>query len=317
MALAVGADSRNAVSSQKNTRFREGWCGTPASSTEGAKHPRSAKQGALKTDADSFGTSFLEGRTALGVFVASRVLLAAGIGLLVIFAIRSAISFTTPPPPVEHYEGVAMENTDPGNQFLFNGGLMELDVGESDMEVDDLITELTQDCETASLDVKQSDEGAIISCRPKMTTMDTTHEELLRELPSVAWVQKGVNGKNNYMKLSPKEHISIDSLVPGEGDAPGFDIEHLRRFPGMDRWMSFSDPSGNYRSVFYGRGSGTPQSTLLWLQAALADSGWTIVEKELAGDGAHVFATGHGQLIMIRLSPGCSEVCASIMATVL
>ncbi len=36
------------------------WCGTPATSTEGAKHPCSAKQGALKTDANSLGTSFLE-----------------------------------------------------------------------------------------------------------------------------------------------------------------------------------------------------------------------------------------------------------------
>ncbi len=37
------------------------WSETPANSTEGAKHPGSAKQGALKTDANSFGTSFLEG----------------------------------------------------------------------------------------------------------------------------------------------------------------------------------------------------------------------------------------------------------------
>ncbi len=36
------------------------WCGTPENSTEGAKHPRSAKQGALKTDANSFGTGFLQ-----------------------------------------------------------------------------------------------------------------------------------------------------------------------------------------------------------------------------------------------------------------
>ncbi len=35
------------------------WCGTPVNSTEGAKHLRSAKQGALNTGANSFGTSFL------------------------------------------------------------------------------------------------------------------------------------------------------------------------------------------------------------------------------------------------------------------
>ncbi len=37
-----------------------GWCETPANSTKGAKQPRSAKQSALKTDASSFGTSFLD-----------------------------------------------------------------------------------------------------------------------------------------------------------------------------------------------------------------------------------------------------------------
>ncbi len=36
------------------------WCRTADQSAEGAKHPRSAKQGALKTGANSFGTSFLE-----------------------------------------------------------------------------------------------------------------------------------------------------------------------------------------------------------------------------------------------------------------
>ncbi len=42
-----------------NSRFLKRWCETPANSTEGAKYPCSAKQGALKTDANSFGTSFL------------------------------------------------------------------------------------------------------------------------------------------------------------------------------------------------------------------------------------------------------------------
>ncbi len=45
------------------TRTVGSWCETPANSTEGAKHPRSSKQGALKTDANSFGTSFLESWT--------------------------------------------------------------------------------------------------------------------------------------------------------------------------------------------------------------------------------------------------------------
>ncbi len=42
-----------------STRFLGVWCRTPDRSTEGAKHPRSAKQDALKTGANSFGTSFL------------------------------------------------------------------------------------------------------------------------------------------------------------------------------------------------------------------------------------------------------------------
>ncbi len=43
-----------------NTRFLGEWCGTPVHSTKGAKHPCSAKQGTLKTDANSFGTSVLK-----------------------------------------------------------------------------------------------------------------------------------------------------------------------------------------------------------------------------------------------------------------
>ncbi len=47
------------------TSFLEDWCGPPATSTDGAKHPRSAQQGALKTDANSFGTSFLNVKVEL------------------------------------------------------------------------------------------------------------------------------------------------------------------------------------------------------------------------------------------------------------
>ncbi len=43
------------------------WCRTPDHSAEGAKHPRSAKQGALKTDANSFGTNFLGAGRVLDV----------------------------------------------------------------------------------------------------------------------------------------------------------------------------------------------------------------------------------------------------------
>ncbi len=53
-----------AVSTKADSSHAEPWCETPANSTEGAKHPRSAKQGALKTDANSFGTSFLDAISA-------------------------------------------------------------------------------------------------------------------------------------------------------------------------------------------------------------------------------------------------------------
>ncbi len=51
--------------------LRPGWCETPASSTNGAKHPGSAKQSALKTDANSFGTSFLKAWLLRGLAAAA------------------------------------------------------------------------------------------------------------------------------------------------------------------------------------------------------------------------------------------------------
>ncbi len=254
--------------------------------------------------------------TPLPLFVAARVLVAGGLVLLIILSIRSAISFTKPLPEVIPYEGVAAVDTGPGNQFLFNGGLMELDVGESEEDTEELISELVKDCEPSSIDIDRHEQGALISCRPKTEDVSDAFNELAGELPTVAWIQKEEEGgKATYMKLSPKERISIDSLVPQDGDAPGFDIEGLPRIPGMDRWMSFSDPSGGYRSVFYGRGPGTPLATLHALVSSLPAEGWSIVQTEEAADGPFVFATGHGQLVMIRVSPGCNEVCASVMAT--
>ncbi len=56
----AGLRSQQAIGYRELHKYLEGWSETPANSTEGAKHPRSAKQGAPQTDANSFGSSFLD-----------------------------------------------------------------------------------------------------------------------------------------------------------------------------------------------------------------------------------------------------------------
>jgi hypothetical protein len=248
---------------------------------------------------------------ALPLYVASRLLLAGGLVVLVIMSIRAAISFTNPPPDVESYEGVAAEDTGPGNQFLFNGGLVELDMGESDTGPEELMAQFSEECAPGSVQRQDSGTGFVLSCRPKGHADEGGTEQTL---PSVVWVQEDEEGKSSYMKLSPMERIALDSLIPGDGDSAGFDIEGLPRAPAMERWMSFADPTGSYRSVFYGRGSGSVESARRWFQEALPRSGWSLLREQEPG-APHLFATGHNQLVMISLTEGCEGVCASVMAT--
>lgn len=229
--------------------------------------------------------------------------------LVVVFAIRSAMSFTNPPPPAESYEGVPAD-TGPGNQFLFNGGLVELDVGESQQDSEELLAKLSAECVPATIVREQTDTGFVLSCRPK----GQAEEGEGLALPSVVWVQEEKEGTNSYMKLSPMERISLDSLIPGDGDSEGIDIDGLPRGPGMERWMSFADPTGSYRSVFYGRGEGSVESTRRWFQDALPLTGWSLLPEQDKSI-PHLFATGHNQLVMISLTAGCEGICASVMAT--
>ncbi len=237
--------------------------------------------------------------------------MAGGLVFLLVVSIREAISFTDPLPEIEPYEGSTPGDTGPGNQFVFNGSLVELDKGESPLELDELMDQLSEDCIPESIERKQSDDGLILLCHSKG---QGELDPLAGLLPSVAWVQRGADGKSSYMKLNPKEPIEVGSLVPSDGgDSEGFDIEGVPRGPNMDRWMSFADPTGSYRSVFYGRGSGSIESTMLWFREALPQAGWTLIrEKE---NSPYLFATGHSQLVMISLTKGCEGLCASVMAT--
>ena len=228
--------------------------------------------------------------------------------LLVIVAIRAAVSFTNPPPAAESYAGEPVD-TGAGNQFLFNGGLVELDMGESEQGSEELMARFSKECAPGSIERQENDTGFALSCRPKGHAENGPG----LALPSVVWVQKDKAGVNSYMKLSPMEHIALDSLIPGDGDSQGFDIDGMPRGPSMERWMSFADPTGSYRSVFYGRGSGSIESTRRWFQEALPRAGWSLLRGQ--DDASPLFATGHNQLVMISLTEGCEGVCASVMAT--
>ncbi len=250
-------------------------------------------------------------KLAFPLFVASRLLLAGGLVLLLVISVRAAISFTNPPPPAEIYEGSAAVDTGPGNQFLFNGGLVELDIGESALKADELMAELSEDCAPDSIEVQKSEEGSVLSCRPKGQEADGAEG---RAMPSVVWVQEDEEGTRSYMKLSPQERIALDSLMPGDGDSEGFDIDDLPRGPGMERWMSFADPSGSYRSVFYGRGEGSVESMREWFLTNLPQAGWSLLRAQEKSE-SHLFATSYNQLVMISLTEGCEGVCASVLAT--
>jgi hypothetical protein len=238
-------------------------------------------------------------------------LLAAGLVVLLVISVRAATSFTEPLPEVEHYGGDTPVDTGAGNQFLFNGSLVELDQGESPLPPTELIEKLSDDCVPTTVTVKPNESGSVLVCHPKGQGQSATAGTLM---PSVIWVESDKDGKSSYMKLTPQERIELDSLIPGETDSVGFDIEDLPRGPDMKRWMSFADPSGSYRSVFYGRGSGSIASTLLWFREALPQAGWTVLKDETESS-PYIFATSHNQLVMISLTDGCEGLCASVMAT--
>ena len=95
----VGLDIMLVLDLSQSMEERGSWCETPANSTEGAKHLRSAKQGGPETDANSFDTSFLGeactrlemGQRAIAEFLKARSSLADRVGL-VVFAEQALLS---------------------------------------------------------------------------------------------------------------------------------------------------------------------------------------------------------------------------------
>ncbi|MCP4444747.1 MAG: hypothetical protein GY811_05285 [Myxococcales bacterium] len=239
-------------------------------------------------------------KVSLPLYVALRVVLLGAVVTLVALAIRSASASLEPAQGSVALVPMTQPPGD-GQQFRVNNGLMQLTTESSQVPMEELLDRVASDCPEAT--IERNGSNATVSC-PSFGG---------GTVPTLSLVEGNGTG-SKLMELAPHEAIDLRQLLPREGDAPGFDIPQVPRLPKTERLMSFEDPSGQYRSVFYGGGDSSVERSLQWYRTNLVKAGWTMLALETPNE-PRIFANRQGLLVMLQVTRGCQGTCTAVLAT--
>jgi len=102
-----------------------------------------------------------------------------------------------------------------------------------------------------------------------------------------AYTERRDDGGTRFLTVWTDETLSFRQLLPasGVGDAPGFDIDGIPRFPGTTRALSMEE-AGNPQRLTVHEGGGSPSTAAMFYRSRMKQAGW-VEETTFAELAAH------------------------------